>query len=58
MNALGKLFLKGLVVVIPVTLTLAILWWMARGAEEILGGMLGLDEQQMEALKLAEVIAS
>jgi uncharacterized membrane protein len=40
MNALGKLFLKGLVVVIPVTLTLAILWWMARGAEEILGGML------------------
>jgi uncharacterized membrane protein len=39
-NALGKLFLKGLVVVIPVSLTLAILWWMARGAEEILGGML------------------
>jgi uncharacterized membrane protein len=40
MNALGKLFLKGLVVVIPVTLTLAILWWMARGAEDILGGLL------------------
>ena len=40
MHALGKLFLKGLVVVIPVSLTLAILWWMARGAEEILGGML------------------
>jgi uncharacterized membrane protein len=40
MNVLGKLFLKGLAVVIPVTLTLAILWWMARGAEEILGGML------------------
>jgi uncharacterized membrane protein len=40
MNTLGKLFLKGLVVVIPVTLTLAILWWMARGAEEILGGLL------------------
>ncbi len=40
MNVLGKLFLKGLVVVIPVSLTLAILWWMARGAEEILGGML------------------
>jgi uncharacterized membrane protein len=39
-NVLGKLFLKGLVVVIPVSLTLAILWWMARGAEEILGGML------------------
>ena len=40
MNVLGKLFLKGLAVVIPVTLTLAILWWMARGAEEILGGVL------------------
>ena len=40
MNVLGKLFLKGLAVVIPVTLTLAILWWMARGAEEILGGLL------------------
>ena len=40
MHALGKLFLKGLVVVIPVSLTLAILWWMARGAEDILGGML------------------
>jgi uncharacterized membrane protein len=40
MNALGKLFLKGLVVVIPVALTLAILWWLARGAEQILGGLL------------------
>ena len=40
MNVLGKLFLKGLAVVIPATLTLAILWWMARGAEEILGGLL------------------
>jgi len=40
MNVLGKLFLKGLAVVIPATLTLAILWWMARGAEEILGGVL------------------
>lgn len=40
MNAIGKLFLKGLAVVIPVTLTLAILWWMARGAEQFLGGIL------------------
>ncbi len=40
MNTLGKLFLKGLVVVIPVALTLAILWWLARGAEQILGGLL------------------
>jgi uncharacterized membrane protein len=40
MNALGKLFLKGLVVVIPVTLTLAILWWVAASAERLLGVVL------------------
>ncbi|MBT8052672.1 MAG: DUF502 domain-containing protein [Xanthomonadales bacterium] len=40
MNALGKLFLKGLAVVIPISLTLAILWWLAREAEQILGGVL------------------
>jgi len=40
MNTLGKLFLKGLVVVIPVALTLAILWWLAQGAEQLLGGIL------------------
>jgi len=40
MNALGKLFLKGLVVVIPVSLTVAILWWFAREAEQILGSLL------------------
>ena len=40
MNALGKLFLKGLVVVIPISLTMAILWWLAREAEQLLGGML------------------
>lgn len=40
MNALGKLFLKGLAVVIPVTLTLAILWWFARGSEQFLGGLM------------------
>jgi uncharacterized membrane protein len=40
MNALGKLFLKGLAVVIPAALTLAILWWLARGAEQLLGGIL------------------
>jgi uncharacterized membrane protein len=37
---LGKLFLKGLAVVIPVTLTLAILWWFARTAERFLGQIL------------------
>jgi len=40
MNALGKLFLKGLAVVIPVALTLAILWWMAAGAERLMGSVL------------------
>jgi len=40
MNALGKLFLKGLAVVIPSVMTLAILWWMAKGAEQLLGGIL------------------
>jgi uncharacterized membrane protein len=40
MNALGKLFLKGLAVVIPITLTLAILWWMATSAEQLMGAVL------------------
>ena len=40
MNALGKLFLKGLAVVIPITLTLAILWWMAASAEQLMGTVL------------------
>ena len=40
MNILGKLFLQGLAVVIPASLTLAILWWLARGAEQFLGGLL------------------
>ena len=40
MNALGKLFLKGLAVVIPVALTLAILWWMATSSEQLMGAVL------------------
>jgi uncharacterized membrane protein len=40
MNTIGKLFLKGLAVVIPAVLTLAIFWWMARGAEQLLGGII------------------
>ena len=40
MNALGKLFLKGLAVVIPVALTLAILWWVATSAERLMGTVL------------------
>ena len=40
MHMLGKLFLQGLAVMIPAVLTLAILWWFARGAERVLGGLL------------------
>jgi uncharacterized membrane protein len=40
MNTLGKLLLKGLAVVIPIALTLAILWWMATGAERLMGSVL------------------
>ena len=40
MNTLGKLFLKGLAVVIPVVLTLAVSWWLAWGAERLLGRLL------------------
>ena len=39
-NSIGKLFLKGLAVVIPVVLTVAILWWMAAGSERLRGGQL------------------
>jgi uncharacterized membrane protein len=39
-NSLVRLFLKGLAVVIPVVLTVAILWWMATGSERLLGGLL------------------
>jgi uncharacterized membrane protein len=37
MNSLGKHFLKGLAVVIPTVLTAAIFWWLAWGAERLLG---------------------
>ncbi|MDT8321917.1 MAG: DUF502 domain-containing protein [Xanthomonadales bacterium] len=40
MNTIGKLFLQGLAVVIPTALTIAIFWWMARGAERLMGGLL------------------
>ena len=40
MNSIGKLFLKGLVVTIPVSITLAIVWWLASGAERMLGTLL------------------
>ena len=40
MQTLGKLFLKGLAVAIPVVLTIAVIWWLAWGAERLLGGLM------------------
>ncbi len=40
MNTIGKLFLKGLAVVIPLVLTFAVTWWLAVGAERLLGRLL------------------
>lgn len=40
MNSLGKLFLQGLAVTIPISLTLAIAWWLAASAERLLGELL------------------
>lgn len=40
MNTIGKLFLKGLAVVIPLVLTTAVTWWLAAGAERLLGRLL------------------
>jgi len=40
MQVLGKLFLKGLAVTIPISLTIAIAWWLAASAERLLGGLL------------------
>ncbi len=42
MNTLGKLFLKGLAIVVPIALTVSLLWWMAIKAERWLGGFLQL----------------
>lgn len=42
MNSIGKLFLKGLAVVIPIVLAIAVTWWMAWGAERLLGRLLKL----------------
>lgn len=40
MNAIGKLFLKGLVVTIPVSITIAVVWWLATSAESLLRTLL------------------
>jgi uncharacterized membrane protein len=39
-KTIGKLALSGLVTVLPVAVTLYVLWWLCSGAEAFLGGML------------------
>lgn len=40
MNQLGKLFLKGLIVVLPILLTVSLIWWLILTAESKLGGFI------------------
>jgi len=40
MNQLGKFFLKGLIVVLPILLTISLIWWLTLTAESKLGGFL------------------
>ncbi len=40
MRALSKIFLKGLVAVLPIAITLYILYWLGSTAEFVLGGMI------------------
>ena len=37
---LSSVFLRGLVVILPITLTMALVWWLAAGAEHWLGGLI------------------
>ncbi len=39
-NQLGKLFLKGLIVVLPILLTVSLFWWLIITAEKTMGGLL------------------
>src|SRR5688572_439091 len=36
----GRIFVQGLAAVVPVSITLYILWWIGSGFEALLGGML------------------
>jgi uncharacterized membrane protein len=40
MKTVGKLMFKGLVAVLPIALTLYIMWWLGSGVEALLGGLL------------------
>jgi uncharacterized membrane protein len=40
MKTIGRLALTGLVTVLPLALTLYVIWWLGSGAEDLLGGLL------------------
>ncbi len=39
-RGVSSVFLRGLVVILPITLTVALVWWLAAGAEDLLGGLI------------------
>jgi uncharacterized membrane protein len=39
-RVVSSIFLRGLVVILPITLTVALVWWLATGAEAMLGGLI------------------
>ena len=39
-RGISFVFFRGLVVILPITLTIALVWWLASGAEELLGGLI------------------
>ncbi len=42
MRAFGKTFLRGLAAILPISLTLYILWWLGSGAERLMARLLAL----------------
>jgi uncharacterized membrane protein len=40
MNALSNIFLKGLVAIVPISLTIYIIYWLGTSAESLLGGVI------------------
>ena len=39
-RTISSIFFRGLVVILPITLTVALVWWLAAGTEEWLGGLI------------------
>ena len=36
---LSRVFLQGLIVIIPITITVSLIWWLVTAAESFLGGL-------------------